>query len=183
MTTGKKDALEKLKIRTTEEDDLPVLLEIYNEQVTRSTATLDLDPKSISEWKEWFGRHGRDNHPLLTAVLGDKIVGYASLSPFRDMAAYRSTVELSVYIAEPFRGRGIGSALLDTVLDIARSDPTTLTVVSVITSDNEKSIRLHEKHGFTYCGTLPAAAEKFGRLLAVELYTLWVGPGSTEISR
>lgn len=169
-----------LQIRRTVENDLRALLEIYNEEVVHGTATLDLHPKSMNEWLEWYRLHNRDNHPLLTATMGDAIVGYAALSPYRDKDAFRTTVELSVYIAAPYRGKGIGSALMDTILDIARSDPTTLTVISVITAGNEHSIHVHERHGFRYCGSIPAAAEKFGRLLTIDHYTLWVGPGSEE---
>lgn len=169
-----------IRIRMTEPEDLPALLEIYNEEVLNTTSTLDLYPKGELEWAAYLAAHNKDNHPMFTAELDGRIAGYACLSSYRDKEAFAGTVELSIYIAAPCRGKGVARALMDSLLDIARSDPATLTVVSVITADNEASIRLHERYGFRFCGSIPAAAEKFGRLLAVETYALWVGPGAVD---
>ena len=104
-----------------------------------------------------------------------KVLGYASLSPYRDFDAYLQTVELSVYVAPENRGRGIASALMDAVLTMAREDAGTHTVVSVIAGGNTASVRLHEKFGFTYSGTLHEVGLKFGRYLDIVNYELRVG--------
>lgn len=163
-----------LKIRTARPEDLPALTEIYNYEVLHGVATFDLHPRTLEERRVWLEAHNVDNHPLLTAELEGTVAGYASLSPYREKEAYRSTVELSVYVAPEARGRGVATALMETILDLARKDEGTHTVVSVITAGNAASVRLHEKFGFTYCGTLPAVGKKFGRYLDTVYYSLIV---------
>lgn len=163
-----------LKIRTARPEDLPALTEIYNYEVLHGVATFDLHPRTLEERRVWLEAHNVDNHPLLTAELEGAVAGYASLSPYREKEAYRSTVELSVYVAPEARGRGVATALMEAILDLARKDEGTHTVVSVITAGNAASVRLHEKFGFTYCGTLPAVGKKFGRYLDTVYYSLIV---------
>lgn len=163
-----------LKIRTARPEDLPALTEIYNYEVLHGVATFDLHPRTLEERRVWLEAHNVDNHPLLTAELDGIVTGYASLSPYREKEAYRSTVELSVYVAQEARGRGVATALMGEVLALARKDEGTHTVVSVITAGNAASVRLHEKFGFTYCGTLPAVGKKFGRYLDTVYYSLIV---------
>ena len=163
-----------LKIRTARPEDLPALTEIYNYEVLHGVATFDLHPRTLEERRVWLEAHNVDNHPLLTAELEGTVAGYASLSPYREKEAYRSTVELSVYVAPEARGRGVATALMGEVLALARKDEGTHTVVSVITAGNAASVRLHEKFGFTYCGTLPAVGKKFGRFLDTVYYSLIV---------
>ena len=163
-----------MRIRTAEQGDLAALLDIYNYEVVHGVATLDLAPKSLDDWQVWFDCHNVDNHPLYAAVENGQVAGYASLSPYREKEAYRSTVELSIYIHPEFRRRGIAGALMGFLLDEARKDERTHTVVSVITSGNEASCRLHEKFGFTFCGTIREVGMKFGRYLDIDNYSLQV---------
>ena len=118
------------------------------------TATFDVEPRAGEVGEAWFAAHNTGNHPLLVAEEDGKVLGYASLSPYRDFDAYLQTVELSVYVAPDSRGRGIASALMEAVLRLAREDADTHTVVSVIAGGNAASVRQHEKFGFTYSGTL-----------------------------
>ena len=158
-------------IRKAEKKDLPALLDIYNDAVLNSTATFDLNPKEMPEWETWFYAHNKDNHPLYVAELPDgTVAGYGSLSPYREKEAYRSTVELSVYIRNDLRRRGIGNALMEALLEDASADPITHAVVSVITGGNTPSIRLHEKFGFTYGGTVREVGFKHGTYLDIVQY-------------
>ena len=162
-------------IRIAEEKDLPALLDIYNDEVLHGISTLDLNPRTMAEWREWFARHNVDNHPLLTAETENgKVAGYASLSDYRDKEAYRSSVELSIYVARDCRGKGVASALMETILDMARADDCTHLVVSVITDGNEASQRLHDKFGFTFCGIVPEVGMKFDRYQNIRNYALLV---------
>ena len=164
----------ELEIRTAIESDLPALLDIYNHEVLHGISTLDLHPKTMEEWRLWFFSHNRDNHPLLTALAGGIPAGYASLSPYREKEAYKSTAELSVYVAPAFRRMGIARALMDRILEEARLDSRTHLVVSVITSGNDASVRLHRNFGFTYCGTVPEAGMKFGVFQSIDSFYLLV---------
>lgn len=163
-----------IKIRKAEYEDLESLLEIYNYEVVNGVATLDLHPKTMEEWKKWFHAHNVENHPLLVAELNGQAAGYASLSSYREKEAYRSTVELSVYIAVSCRQKGVATALMGAVLEEAKKDEDTHLVVSVITAGNEASVRLHEKFGFAFSGTIHEAGMKFGRYLDIENYELRV---------
>lgn len=162
-------------IRIAEEKDLPALLDIYNDEVLHGISTLDLNPRTMAEWRAWFARHNVDNHPLLTAELENgKAAGYASLSEYRSKEAYRSSVELSIYVARAHRGKGVATALMETILDMARADDRTHLVVSVITDGNEASQRLHDKFGFTFCGIIPEVGMKFECYQNIRNYALLV---------
>ena len=161
-------------IRKAEERDMEALFSIYNYEVEHGVATFDLNPKSMEERMEWFYAHNVDNHPLLTAELDGRAVGYASLSPYRDKEAYRETVELSVYVDPEFRRRGVARELMAAIIKEARERQDIHTVISVITGGNEASIRLHQAFGFVHCGTMREVASKFGRLLDIDNFQLMV---------
>lgn len=163
-----------IRIRKAEYEDLKSLLEIYNYEVVNGVATLDLHPKTMEEWEKWFYAHNVENHPLLVAELRGQAAGYASLSSYREKEAYRSTVELSVYIGNSYRRKGVATKLMKEIIEEAKKDKDTHLVVSVITAGNEASVKLHEKYGFTFCGTIHEVGMKFGRYLDIENYELRV---------
>lgn len=187
VCVGKEDFYD-MKIRKAEEKDIEALLDIYNYEVRHGTATLDLEPKTLDEWKRWFSIHNIGNHPLYVAETEGsdaaaagkgahgvrEVTGYASLSAYREKEAYCSTVELSVYIATQYRRNGVASALMERILQEARQDERIHTVVSVITSGNAASTRLHEKFGFTFCGTIKEVGMKFGKYQDIDNYSLRV---------
>lgn len=161
-------------IRTALEKDIEALLSIYNYEVENSTSTFDLNPKSLEQWREWFFNHNVGNHPLIVAEIDGEVAGYASLSSYREKEAYKSTVELSVYVDHRNRGRGVATALMKNIIAMARADSTIHTVVSVITSENVVSEKLHHKMGFTHCGTIHQVGMKFGRYLDISNFELQV---------
>lgn len=161
-------------IRTAKESDIPPLRDIYNYELEHTTATFDMNPKSLEDRTEWFFAHNKDNHPLIVAEADGVTAGYASLSPYRLLEAYKETVELSIYVDRHYRGRGIANMLMRSILDDARRRQDVHSIISVITSDNEASIHLHEKYGFTYCGTMREMGVKFGKMLDIVNYQLLV---------
>lgn len=163
-----------MKIRIAEQRDVNRLLEIYNYEILNSTATFAIRAKTLEEWETWFQEHNRNHHPLIVAEEGQEVAGYASLSEFRPGDAYGRTVELSVYVEKAYRGKRIGEKLMEEILRMAREDDGIHMVISVITSENEASIRLHKKLGFRYCGTWKEAGQKFGKWLDVDQYQLIV---------
>ena len=167
--------MSKMDIRKGKRDDIPALLEIYNYEVINGTSTLDIHAKTIEEWTEWFDLHNTgDNHPLFVADEDGVVVGYATLSPYRPKEAYKSTVEISIYVSPKCRRRGIATKLMGHIIDAAREDSRTHNIVSVITSGNEASVRLHKKFGFVYTGTIPEVGVKFGRQIGIDNYYLLV---------
>ncbi len=161
-----------LTIRLTETGDLPALLAIYNSEVLHSTATLDLHAKTLRDWECWLQAHQIGNHFALTALRDGVPVGYATLSGYREKEAYKTTVELSVYVDAHHRRTGVASALMTETLRLARERGDVHTVVSVITGENAESVALHEKFGFSYCGTVCEVGQKFGRMLDIKNYQL-----------
>lgn len=161
-------------IRKAKKEDLKELLDIYNYEVEHGVATFDLETKTLEEREEWFYSHNVDNHPLIVAEIDGNIAGYASLSSYREKEAYKSTVELSIYIGVSYRKKGVATALMDSILDEAKRDERTHTVISVITSGNEGSKKLHEKFGFEFCGTLKEVGIKLGKYRDTDSYRLGV---------
>lgn len=161
-------------IRPAQQQDLPVLLAIYNHEILNGVATFDLQPKSLAERQSWFDEHNKNNHPLLVAEQDGEVLGYASLSRYAEKAAYNSTVELSVYIAPSARRQGIASQLMLAVIDLAKKDNATHLIVSLITGTNQASISLHQKFGFNKIGTLHQVGYKHQQFLDVHIYELFV---------
>ena len=159
-------------IRKAEFKDIGQLLDIYNYEVLNGCATLDLTPKTIDEWTIWFNSHNTGCYPLYVAEDGQKIAGYASLSSYREKEAYMSTAELSVYVAPEYRNLGVATRLLQTIINYAEQDSKIHLIVSVITSGNTASQRLHEKFNFAFCGTIHEAGFKFGEYLSIDNYEL-----------
>lgn len=161
-----------LTIRYTQKSDLPALLDIYNYEVINGISTFDLNSKTLSDWENWYLQHSEGNHFALTALWNDTPIGYATLSKYREKEAYSQTTELSVYVHRDYRGHGIATKLIEKTVSIARDRGDVHTIVSVITGDNHPSLKMHEKLGFSYCGTIRQAGEKFGKLMDIVNYQL-----------
>jgi L-amino acid N-acyltransferase len=157
-------------LRDSSEDDLPQMLEIYNDAIVNLTSTFDLEPQSIEERRIWFRNHG-DRYPLVTAQSEGKIVGYCSISPFSQKPGYNPTVELSVYVHKLHRQRGIGKLLMADVISKARRLGYNA-IISIIACDNDASIRLHKGFGFEQVGHLRAVGYKFSKWQDVDYYEL-----------
>ncbi len=169
-----------VSIRGAREEDLPRILAIYNHEVTSSTATYDTQPRTPLEHRAWFTHHD-DSHPVLVAVTPRGVDGWASLSPWSDRAAYGKSVEVSVYVAEEARRRGIGRALLQALVDAGRAREHHA-LLARISADNDASIRLHAALGFFVVGTLKEVGVKFGRLLDVCIMELLLEPSDRASS-
>ncbi len=164
----------ELQIRRALIDDVQDCLNIYNYEVIHGVATLDLEPRTLSEWQAWYSAHQTIEHCIFVGTIDGVVVGYASLSPYRTKDAFKSTVELSIYIHQEYRGKGIASKLMAHILEHAKETDTLHTVVSVITAGNEASTALHERFNFTYCGLTPQVGFKHGKYQDTETYALLV---------
>jgi len=162
-----------LKIRPATDADQQRIMEIYNDAVLNTTATFDTEPRTIEKQMIWFRNH-KKNHPVIVAEEDGKVIGWASLSPWSDRCAYDTTVEVSVYIDTDFRGKGIGSKLLEMVT-LEGKKLSNHTVLSRITEGNEVSIHLHEKFGYRHVGVMKEVGYKFGRFLDVNMMQLVYG--------
>lgn len=150
-----------IHIRRAEQDDLLGILEIYNHAIRELPATFDTEEKTLTEREQWLAHHG-DQFPVFVAVDADRVVGWASLSPFSDRLAYARTVENSVYVHPEETGHGIGTLLMAALMDAARTR-NYHAVIAKITGANATSIALHRKFGFVDAGVLREVGWKFDR--------------------
>ena len=166
--------MSELVIQSITKNDISACLAIYNYEVINGVATLDLEPRTLEEWHEWYNAHSDEHHPIIVGTIDDVVVGYASLSPYRLKDAFKSTVELSIYIHQDYRGQGVATQLMERILEMAKEDTMLHNVVSVITAGNEESTKLHNRFGFTYCGLTPEVGFKHGKYQDTETYALLV---------
>lgn len=151
------------------ETDLPRIVAIYNAAIPGRVATADLEPVTVESRRAWFASHAGRGYPLWVYEDGGQIVGWIGALPFKDRLAYRGAVEVSMYIDLPAQGRGIGSALLQKLIDQA---PTfdIHSLISLTFSHNAGSLALQRKFEFQHWGTLPDVCDMDGVLRSVEIW-------------
>ena len=148
-------------------DDAEAILEIYNAEVLGSTVTFDLRPRTLEEQQQWLvARSGA--LAVVVAEEDGEVVGFASISPYRDRPAYSTTVEDSVYVRTDRRGTGLGRALLGEIVDVATRQGFH-TVMARIVGHHSASIEMHRKLGFDEVGVEREVGRKFGNWLDVVL--------------
>ncbi|MCW3480807.1 GNAT family N-acetyltransferase [Neisseriaceae bacterium JH1-16] len=141
--------------------DLPAIVAIYNSTVASREVTADLEPVSVESRQAWFDAHQPQRRPLWVLEQDGEVLGWASLSDFYGRPAYQGTAELSVYLREDCRGRGLARRLLDEA--IARAPALGIdTLLGFIFGHNQPSLTLFERYGFQRWGDLPAVAELDG---------------------
>ncbi len=156
-----------MDVRLATLDDAEPIRQIYNLEVTTSTATFDLVPRSLEEQQAWQAERS-GARAVVVAELGGEVCGFASLSPWRDRPAYATTVEDSVYVHRDHQGRGVGRALLEELLGTATRHGFHACMARVV-GGHEASIALHARCGFEIVGTEREVGRKFGRWLDVVL--------------
>jgi len=132
--------------------------------VERTAVTFEVEPVRPTDRVAWFREHSEGGrYRLLVATDGrDRLLGWATSSPFRPRAAYATTVEASVYCRPEFVGRGIGSRLYVSLFASIQQEDIER-VVAGITLPNRASVPLHHRFGFRRVGTFHRVGRKFGR--------------------
>jgi phosphinothricin acetyltransferase len=153
-----------MQIRPATPDDLPAILDIYNEVIRHSTAVYCDDPVDLAERQAWFAARQDKGYPVLVACDAGSVIGYASFGDFRSFPGYRYTVEHSVHIMPAARGKGIGAQLVNALLPLARKQGKHV-MVGAIDAANEGSIRFHRRLGFVEVARMPEVGFKFDRWL------------------
>ena len=153
-------------VRPATEADAEAIRAIYNPEVLESTVTFDLVPRTIDDQLGWL-RARSGAHVVLVAVdASDQLVGYGSLSSYKERAAYSTTVEDSVYVRRDQQGQGVGRLLLSELVAVATAHGFHA-VMARIVGGHDASIRLHAGLGFEIVGTEREVGRKFGRWLDV----------------
>src|SRR6185436_5390281 len=133
-----------ISIREAIESDLPQLLIIYNDIILNTTAVYDYEPHTMEMRRQWFEAKKVQGFPVFVAAAEDgRILGFGSIGPFRAWAAYKYSVENSIYVAANARGHGIGKLLLTRLIDAA-TKLNLHTIIAGIDATNEASLRLHK---------------------------------------
>jgi phosphinothricin acetyltransferase len=144
-------------IRDADEGDLPAIVAIYNATVPGRMVTADTEPVPVAARRAWFAAHSPHRRPLWVATLEGQVAGWLSFQSFYGRPAYDATAELSLYVTEPHRRRGLGRLLLGRAIQQA-PQLGVRNLLGFIFSHNAPSLRLFEAFAFQLWGQLPNVA-------------------------
>ncbi|HEY7628027.1 MAG TPA: GNAT family N-acetyltransferase [Ilumatobacteraceae bacterium] len=168
MGQGRTDSI---TLRLASLGDAEQIRQIYNHEVTGTTATFDLVPRSLEDQQRWIA----DRNGAFAAVVAvdpddvrGEVVGFGSLSPYKERAAYRTSVEDSVYVRRDRHGEGIGKLIVSELLRIAAASGFHA-VFARITAASDASIALHKSCGFELVGIEREVGRKFNKWLDVAI--------------
>jgi L-amino acid N-acyltransferase YncA len=148
---------EEMKIRDAAEADLSAIIDIYNVAIATRMSTAQLEPVTVESRRRWLSEHSPDRHPFWVTEIDGQIAGWLTIKSFLPRCAYSGTAELSVYVDQKFRRRGVARTLLEEA--IARAPALEITaMVGLIFAHNEPSLRLFGQLGFERWGLLPRVA-------------------------
>jgi phosphinothricin acetyltransferase len=151
-------------------EDAAAIMAIYNVEVEQHTSTFDLVPRTLAEQRRWIAERS-GAFAAVVASADEHVVGFASLSPYKERAAYRTTVEDSVYVSREHPRLGIGRLLMDHVIGIA-TESGFHSIMARIEATGTASRALHEACGFELIGVEREVGRKFNRWLDVAVMQL-----------
>ena len=158
-------------IRKATENDLQPMLEIYNEIILHTTAVYDYEPHTMEMRMQWWSMKQEQGFPVFVAEADGILLGFSSIGPFRAWAAYKYSVENSVYVSAGQRGKGIGKLLIPPLIEAARESGFH-TMIAGIDASNESSLRLHRHFGFEEVAHFKEVGWKFERWLDLKFLQL-----------
>lgn len=165
-------------VRPATAGDMGAVQRIYAYHVTHGLGSFEETPPDVAEMARRHESVTGAGFPFLVAEREDVVRGYAYIGPYRPRAAYRFTVENSVYVAAGEIARGIGSALMEELIRLAEARGARLMVAVIGDSANAASIALHTRHGFVPAGILRGAGFKHGRWVDVVMMQRVLGEGT-----
>jgi len=152
----------RMRFRKAESKDLPALTAIYN-QAIEARQTADTLPLTTKDRFPWFDNHQKEQYPLIVVAIGPQIIGYGTLSPYRGGRPSLLTIaEVSYYLHEDYQRRGIGSLLLQYLMNTA-AKLGYKHLFALLLDTNHASIALLDKFDFTPWGHFPNVAEIDGK--------------------
>jgi L-amino acid N-acyltransferase YncA len=138
-------------------DDLPAIVTIYNSTIPSRQVTADIEPVTVASRMEWFNEHSAGKRPIWVVEENGQMLGWLSYSNFHSRAAYSHTAEISIYLAQDARGKGLGAYFLTEAIAFAPS-LNIHTLVGLIFGHNEPSLKLFERFGFERWADMPRVA-------------------------
>jgi L-amino acid N-acyltransferase YncA len=163
-----------IEIAPARPEDLPAITAMYNDAILNSAATFVITPWTESDATAWFQSHD-EQHPVLVARSDGEVVGWGALNVFVARCAYASTVENSVYVKAEWRGQGVGTQLLQRLIERA-TELGHHSIVARIADHSTPSVTLHRALGFHIVGELREAGYKFDRWIDVTLMQRMLQP-------
>jgi phosphinothricin acetyltransferase len=148
-------------------EDLPAIVDIYNSTIASREVTADTEPVSVQSREAWFADHTPERRPLWVIHAADdtavvpEVVGWMSYSNFYGRPAYSGTAELSIYVAEAWRGKGVGKYCLEQGIAFAPRIQVH-TLLGFIFGHNQPSLALFRKYGFETWAHFPRVANLDG---------------------
>ncbi|AOH54022.1 N-acetyltransferase family protein [Peribacillus muralis] len=152
---------EYIQFREAELSDLPKIVEIYNSTIASRMVTADTDPITVQSRVNWFEEHNSESRPLFVITLEGETAGWMSFQSFYGRPAYNSTAEISIYIDDYFRGKGIGRVSIQKAIEVSPKLGVK-TLLGFIFAHNIPSMKLFSKFGFEEWAHLPQVAELDG---------------------
>jgi phosphinothricin acetyltransferase len=141
-------------IREAERSDIAEIVSIYNDVLATTSAIWREQPTSVEEREQWLDDKRTAHHPVLVAVDTSGVLGFITYQPFRDWPGYANTIEHTIHVRPDVRGRGVGTLLLASLEERARSVGVHV-MVAATDATNEGSIRFHQRVGFVEVGRMP----------------------------
>lgn len=160
-----------IQIRPATEKDIPEMLSIYNDIILNTTAVYDYKPHTLEMRQAWYKTKQEQGFPVFVAEYEGAVAGFSSIGPFRAWAAYKYSVENSVYVAAEKRGMGIGKLLIPPLIEAAKQLQMH-TIIAGIDASNDVSIWLHKRFGFEETAHFKQVGYKFGRWLDLKFLQL-----------
>lgn len=157
-------------IRYIQPEDALQICEIYNYYIENTIITFEESPVSVKEMNSRIVKI-TEKHPWIVYVQQDKIMGYAYATDWKPRAAYKYTVETTIYLRPEIKRNGIGTVLYTELLDLLRKNKLHA-AIGGIALPNEASIALHEKLGFKKIGKFMEVGYKFDRWVDVGYWEL-----------
>ncbi|HEX5125379.1 MAG TPA: GNAT family N-acetyltransferase [Rhodocyclaceae bacterium] len=147
-----------ITVRDATEDDLPAIVDIYNQSIPGAWSTADTKPVTVSDRREWFSKHDPSKRPLWVAEIGGSVVAWIGLTSFyAGRPAYDATAEVSLYIASAYQKMGIGTFLKKRMIEhCPRLGVTSL--ISMHFDHNAATARINAQLGFEEAGRLSEIA-------------------------
>lgn len=142
-------------------DDLPKIVSTYNSTVASHLVTADLEPVSVESKLAWFDAHSSDKRPLWLVMLDGNYAGWMSFNSFYGRPAYDGTVEVSIYLEESARGKGLGKICLQKAIDVSPS-LNIHSLLGFIFGHNKPSLKLFYQFEFEKWAHLPEIANMNG---------------------
>lgn len=158
-------------LRDARATDVEAITEIQNALITTAAIEWTGVMHDVDERAQWLVSQRSAGHPVVVAVLGDRVVGWASYGEFRDSKrwpGYRLTVENTIHVREEYWGSGVGRLLMDALVERARSSGLHA-MIAAVDGENVASVRFHERLGFQEVARMPQVGTKFGRWLDLVL--------------